>query len=262
MCVFFSNNRDEYIEINWKNIKEDAKLNFKKFAARVSMFNTEYDFDSITHYSSSAFAKDKKVPTIIAKKAAPNMGQRKGEKMNLISVTIKLNAQTFHLCAAFLLSSHSNTEMSAGDITRLSRMYHCPNFEASITLNEPTTKFPNGVNTKQVELNKTKDNTSTADDPVMAVEKIETKLNPNDTLTNDNGDDDDMILEKYQIDALYSLNAAKRNGLKNAFHHWPLGIVAFEIDPTFSKDFTAFHIFRFSFLPRRFCFYSRKEMRT
>jgi hypothetical protein len=44
--------------------------------------------------------------------------------------------------------------MSAGDITRLSRMYHCPNFEASITLNDPTTKqqqqqstqFPNGVN--------------------------------------------------------------------------------------------------------------------
>lgn len=90
-----SNNRDDFIEINWKNIKEDAKLNFKRFAARVSMFNTEYDYDSITHYSSSAFAKDKKEPTIIAKKAAPNMGQRKGEKMNLIYVYIKLNAPTF-----------------------------------------------------------------------------------------------------------------------------------------------------------------------
>lgn len=158
--------------------------------------------------------------------------------------------------------------MSAGDITRLSRMYHCPNFEASITLNDPTTKhqqqqqqqstqFPNGVTIKRVELNKTKDNTSTADDlPTMVGQKNETKLNPNDTLTNDDDDSGDMILTKEQIDALYSLNAAKRNGLKSSFHHWPLGIVAFEIDPTFSKDFTAFHIFPFS---QMFCFYSHKD---
>lgn len=73
-------NRDEYIEIKWENIKEDAKLNFKRIAAEVSMFETEYDYDSITHYSINAFAKDKSKPTIIAKKAAPNMGQRKGEK--------------------------------------------------------------------------------------------------------------------------------------------------------------------------------------
>lgn len=138
--------------------------------------------------------------------------------------------------------------MSAGDITRLSKMYHCPNFEASITLNDPTTKqqqqqstqFPNGVTIKRVELNKTKDNTLTTDDLMMAGEKNETNLNPNDTLTND---DDDMILAKEQIDALYSSNAVKRNGLKSAFHHWPLGVVAFEIDPTFSKDFSAFTSF-------------------
>lgn len=92
-----SSNRDDYIKVNWKNIRDGYKLNFKRFAARVSMFNTEYDYDSITHYSGSAFAKDKKEPTIIAKRAAPNMGQRKGEKMNLISVSIKLNAQTSHL---------------------------------------------------------------------------------------------------------------------------------------------------------------------
>jgi hypothetical protein len=158
--------------------------------------------------------------------------------------------------------------MSAGDITRLSRMYHCPNFEASITLNDPTTKehqqhqqqqstqFPNGVTIKRVELNKTKDNTSTTDDPVMAGEKKETTLNPNDTLTND---DDDMLLSSEQIDALYSSNAVKRNGLKSVFHHWPGGVVAFEIDPTFSKDFTAFSIFLF---PQRFCFYSRMGKRA
>jgi hypothetical protein len=74
-----SRNRDDYIQINWKNIKDDAKLNFKRFSAHVSMFDTEYDFDSITHYGVNAFAKDKTQPTIIAKKSAPNMGQRRGE---------------------------------------------------------------------------------------------------------------------------------------------------------------------------------------
>lgn len=144
--------------------------------------------------------------------------------------------------------------MSAGDITRLNRMYNCQNYETPITLNETTTKAPgttrtmttenssvfsNGPSVKRVELNVTKDNTD--DDLAKLKEKKnESDLNPNDTLTSD---DDDMILSKEQIDALYTLNAAKRNGLKSAFHHWPMGIVAFEIDPTFRKTFSAFTIF-------------------
>lgn len=248
-----ANNRDDYIKVNWKNIRDDAKLNFKPFVAHVSMFDTEYDYDSITHYSSVAFAKDKNFPTITPKKPAPEMGQRKGKsEMNLIYVTIKLNAQTFHTHISpslwfshiFLFGFFSRclllfTEMSAGDITRLNRMYNCQNFEASsITLDSTTTtksltQFSNGATIKRVGLNKTKDNT---DDLVMSNEKNEIELNPNDTLTND----DDMILSKEQVDALYSLNAAKRNGLKSAFHHWPMGVVAFEIDPTFRKTFQSF----------------------
>lgn len=136
--------------------------------------------------------------------------------------------------------------MSAGDITRLNRMYNCPidkedDDDSSITLNriaKSLTQFPNGVTIKRVELNKTTDN---ADDPQMedTSGRSEMELNPNRTLWDD---EDDMILSKEQIDALFSPNAAKRNGLKNAFHHWPMGIVAFEIDPTFSKAFTAFYV--------------------
>lgn len=48
-------------------------------------------------------------------------------------------------------------------------------------------------------------------------------------------DNDDMILTKEQIDSLYSINGAKRNGLKSSFHHWPKGIVPYEIDEAFSK---------------------------
>lgn len=88
-----SNDRDAHIDINWENIRDDARINFKQFVAHVSMFKTDYDVDSITHYSGVAFAKDKSKPTIVPKKPAPNMGQRKGRpgwvmrkrEMNLIS---------------------------------------------------------------------------------------------------------------------------------------------------------------------------------
>jgi astacin len=76
-----SNERDDYIDINWSNIKEESKLNFKKVATHAaSTFDTEYDYESITHYSSFAFAKDKKNPTIKAKLElyAGKMGQRLG----------------------------------------------------------------------------------------------------------------------------------------------------------------------------------------
>lgn len=134
--------------------------------------------------------------------------------------------------------------MSAGDITRLNRMYNCPNFEVPpIVVNDTTrnlTRITNETVIMRVELHKIKDNTSTPDDLTVAEKKNEIESNLNDTLTSD---DDDMILNKEQIDALYSLNAAKRNGLKSAFHHWPLGTVSVEIDPTFRKDFTAFFSF-------------------
>lgn len=130
--------------------------------------------------------------------------------------------------------------MSAGDIVRLNRMYNCPSDESSTIAavkDGNLTQFTNGVAIRRVGLNKTEDNTSTDDDLPMASSGVKGRdAESNETL----GDDDDMILTKEQIDALYSLNAAKRNGLKSAFHHWPLGVVAFEIDPTFRKDFTAF----------------------
>lgn len=136
--------------------------------------------------------------------------------------------------------------MSVGDITRLNRMYNCQSYEPSITQNSTTTKsltqFSNEATIKRVGLNITKDNT---DDLAMLEKKNKMELNPNDTLTSV---DDDMILSKEQIDALYSLNAAKRNGLKSAFHHWPMGLVAFEIDPTFRKTFTVFFLFFTMFL--------------
>lgn len=90
-----ANNRDEYIEIKWANIRDDAKINFKSFSSHVTMLGTEYDYNSIMHYSNNAFAKNKKFPTIIAKdpSKAKNMGQRKGKRFNIDS-TLKFIAFT------------------------------------------------------------------------------------------------------------------------------------------------------------------------
>lgn len=79
--MHMSPERDDYITLNWPNIKEDFKNNFKQYMAHVSMFDTKYDLDSITHYSGQAYAKDKRAPTIIPKQPAPNMGQRKGSSV-------------------------------------------------------------------------------------------------------------------------------------------------------------------------------------
>lgn len=69
--------RDDFITINWSNIKESAKGNFKKMNSPTDMFKTPYDFSSILHYPTNAFAINENVPTIVAKTMSTNMGQRK-----------------------------------------------------------------------------------------------------------------------------------------------------------------------------------------
>lgn len=81
--------------------------------------------------------------------------------------------------------------MSDGDVVRLNRMYKCE---------EIATKNKRKMS-KVIELE-----------------------------ANDFNDVDDMILNREQMDELYSPNAAKRNGLKTAFHHWPNAVVQYEFD--------------------------------
>ncbi|CAO1322254.1 unnamed protein product [Diamesa tonsa] len=86
--------RDAYVDIQWNHVVNSAITNFNttKFS---SLYGTEYDYDSITHYSTNAFSNDGK-PTIVSKTPGKDltMGQR--------------------------------DHLSAGDITRLNRMYDCP----------------------------------------------------------------------------------------------------------------------------------------
>lgn len=61
-----ASNRGKYVKIIRKNIKEGKEHNFKKYnSSYVTNFNLEYDFGSIMHYSTIAFSKDGKSPTIV-----------------------------------------------------------------------------------------------------------------------------------------------------------------------------------------------------
>ncbi|CAH1793703.1 unnamed protein product [Owenia fusiformis] len=71
--------RDRYISINWANIKEGHAGNFNKFKeSNINHLEMPYDYNSIMHYSKSAFAKDWQYPTIIPtlKEGSTYIGQR------------------------------------------------------------------------------------------------------------------------------------------------------------------------------------------
>lgn len=115
--------------------------------------------------------------------------------------------------------------MSPGDISRLLKMYSCDenNIEQFKILQNNSIDSINNtiVDLPKLDLNSQQfiDNTTS-----------------NSTETTDTDDDEeDMILSKEQMDALYSTNAMKRNGLKSVFNHWPMGVVIFQIDESFSK---------------------------
>lgn len=71
-----ASNRDEYVKINWENIKAGREHNFKKYAAdEVTDFGIEYDYASVMHYSALAFSKNQR-PTIEPVREGAKIGLR------------------------------------------------------------------------------------------------------------------------------------------------------------------------------------------
>jgi hypothetical protein len=68
--------RDQYVEIRWENIEEQAKHNFEKATWQVAGTIGPYDYGSIMHYGRQAFSKNGQ-PTIIPK-IDVEIGQRRG----------------------------------------------------------------------------------------------------------------------------------------------------------------------------------------
>lgn len=88
--------RDNYIDINWSNIKPGKEHNFNKVNSQLfENFGTPYDYYSVMHYSSNCFSKNSN-PTIVTKFSLYK---------NVIGNRVAL---------------------SLGDITRLNAMYKCP----------------------------------------------------------------------------------------------------------------------------------------
>lgn len=88
--------RDRNIYVYFNNIIPAFRRNFQKVDARShSDFGTPYDFYSVMHYDAHAFAINKDMPTMIARKRRFRkvIGQRKG--------------------------------MSRSDYLRINRMYSC-----------------------------------------------------------------------------------------------------------------------------------------
>lgn len=101
--------RDEYVKINWENIKEDAYHNFWKLPEDlVETANVSYDYDSIMHYRSNSFSKDRSIPTIITLKKNVKIGQRK--------------------------------RLSEGDILKIVKLYNCTMDVEKTKENNPKTR--------------------------------------------------------------------------------------------------------------------------
>ena len=68
--------RDNFVEIRWSNIQDDAIGNFQKKPDSVDYF--DYDYGSIMHYPGTSFAKDSSKPTIVPLQSGVTIGQRQG----------------------------------------------------------------------------------------------------------------------------------------------------------------------------------------
>ncbi|KAJ4432667.1 hypothetical protein ANN_21290 [Periplaneta americana] len=67
--------RDDFITINWNNIKKGNENQFGK--NNTTNFGEPYDYESVMHYSTLAFSKNKE-PTIIPLRDGVEIGQRRG----------------------------------------------------------------------------------------------------------------------------------------------------------------------------------------
>ncbi|XP_028045516.1 high choriolytic enzyme 1 [Monomorium pharaonis] len=69
--------RDEYITIIWENIRKGNEFNFHRLNnSVVTDYGLPYDYDSVMHYSMTAFSTDRALPTVIPTTSYVEIGQR------------------------------------------------------------------------------------------------------------------------------------------------------------------------------------------
>ncbi|CAJ1062652.1 meprin A subunit beta-like [Xyrichtys novacula] len=82
--------RDDYVTIIWRNIKDGYKRNFRKLTPSMSTtFNAPYDYLSVMHYGGKVFSKNSG-DTIVTK--LPEYQDQIGQRMEMSSIDVyKLN---------------------------------------------------------------------------------------------------------------------------------------------------------------------------
>ncbi|KAG8309063.1 hypothetical protein J6590_095018 [Homalodisca vitripennis] len=72
-----ASNRDDYVQIHWQNIEHGQEDNFEKQdPSTVASYGVPYDYNSIMHYGTHAFSRNRE-PTITPLKEGVEIGVRK-----------------------------------------------------------------------------------------------------------------------------------------------------------------------------------------
>merc|ERR1711976_524610 len=80
--------RDDWVTINWDNIRSGYERNFFKYeAGDIDLLGTQYDYGSVLHYSPYGFAIDRNIPTIIT--ADPDAMDVIGQRVALSQMDIE-----------------------------------------------------------------------------------------------------------------------------------------------------------------------------
>lgn len=91
--------RDNFVEIKWENIKGKYKTNFEKVTSEFfDNFGTSYDFSSVMHYKADAFSSND-LDTIVPRDVIGGNDAKK--------------------------ALGRGESMSEGDIERINKMYDC-----------------------------------------------------------------------------------------------------------------------------------------
>ncbi|XP_021340903.1 meprin A subunit beta-like isoform X2 [Mizuhopecten yessoensis] len=86
--------RDQYIQVHLDNVQDIARTLFGKVpAGDTDLLSFPYDFDSITHFSPYAYAKDPHHPTITTTISAVPFGNKR-----MLSYHDVLKVQTLYIC--------------------------------------------------------------------------------------------------------------------------------------------------------------------
>lgn len=93
--------RDEYITVNWGNIRPGTQSNFDKASAiTTSSYGVEYDYGSVMHYSANAFSRNGQATISPKRYVYYRMGQRDG--------------------------------FSQSDVDKINQMYNCPAMSTNV----------------------------------------------------------------------------------------------------------------------------------